>query len=313
MPAGERTQESYWTGLWERGGALAPIDVDDAGLQNHADLARHRYLQEALSDLPPGSALLEIGAAQSRWLPYFHRVLGFAVTGLDYSAVGCERTRSLLAEAGVPGEMVCADLFDPPPALLGVFDVVASFGVVEHFDDTGACLAACARYLKPGGRMITTIPNMRGSLGLLQRWADRAIYDTHRPMSPAELAAAHREAGLRVVGCGYHLGANWRAVAMGPRLSGRKGKLLRHVLAGLTKAVWQADRLGLTLPPNGLTSPYVVCMAVKGDAGSGSRQARPGRVGAYSRNPPGAATGGQIRGSRSHGWRSAEGEHPLVP
>jgi SAM-dependent methyltransferase len=62
----------------------------------------------------------------------------------------------VLDAAGVPGEIVCADLFAPPPHLLAQFDVVVSFGVVEHFDDTAACVAACARLVKPGGLMVTT-------------------------------------------------------------------------------------------------------------------------------------------------------------
>ncbi|WP_437830178.1 methyltransferase domain-containing protein [Sorangium sp. So ce1153] len=36
-------------------------------------------------------------------------------------------------------------------------DAVVSPGVVEHFEDTAGCLRACARYLRPGGPIITEV------------------------------------------------------------------------------------------------------------------------------------------------------------
>lgn len=261
---GKKTDEAYWSGLWSTTTLPKPIDIADNSIANHGNLARHRYLSNVLGDLRRGSRLLEIGAAQSRWLPYFHKQFGFAPTGLDYSEIGCERARELLVHAGVPGEVVCADLFSPPAGLLGRFDAVVSFGVVEHFDDTAGCLAALASYLKPGGRVVTTIPNMAGGLGLLQRWVDRTIFETHVPLTDAELARAHVAAGLEVVDSGYLLSANWRSVATGnERLSRPAERLIRHGLSVTTKLMWQAERLGFGLPPNRLTSPYVCCTALR--------------------------------------------------
>jgi hypothetical protein len=73
---------------------------------------------------------------------------------------------------------------------------VATVGVVEHFVDTSRCVAACSRFLKPGGVIITMIPNMRGMLGWLQKRIDRQIFDGHVALDPTQLAAAHRDAGL---------------------------------------------------------------------------------------------------------------------
>ena len=258
-------EASYWSANWARERTLPPpVDPAGPGLGNSIDRAWDRYFRDALADLPPGARLLEIGAARSRWLPYFARHFGLSVTGLDYAELGCQQARAMLARAGEPGEVVCADLFAPPPDLLGGFAVVVSFGVVEHFPDTAACIAACARFLAPGGRMITTLPNMRGTVGGLQRLLDPAIYRIHVPLRPGDLRRAHERAGLDVVQCGYAMPANWRVVVVDPKRPGRR--LLRRSLAAATDLVWAADRIGLSLPPNRLTSPYVTCLARSGAA-----------------------------------------------
>ncbi len=253
-------EEGYWGANWARERALPrPVDPTDASLANSVDRAWHDFFRAALADLPPGSRLLEIGAARSRWLPYFARNFGLRVTGLDYSQEGCDQARAILARAGQQGDVVCADLFNPPAALLGRFDLVASFGVVEHFQDTAGAIAACARLLAPGGRMITTVPNLTGAIGTLQRLLDPKVYGIHVPLGPRELRVAHERVGLDVDRCGYLMPANWRVVVVPP--TGRGRRLARRALGGATKLVWAADRLGARVPPNRLTSPYVACVA----------------------------------------------------
>ena len=80
-------------------------------------------------------------------------------------------------------------MFDPPDDMKGQYDLVMSFGVVEHFKDTTACLKACAAFVKPGGQMFTMIPNMTGLVGSLQKIIDRNVYDIHVPLSCKMLMA----------------------------------------------------------------------------------------------------------------------------
>ena len=42
----------------------------------------------------------------------------------------------ILSIEGVKGDIVCADFFSPPESMIEEFDVVISFGVLEHFEDT---------------------------------------------------------------------------------------------------------------------------------------------------------------------------------
>ncbi len=114
----------------------------------------------------PAESLSSRSAARDRpEFPHFGTESGFEVNGLDYSLVGCEQARAILAHACVPGRILYGDLFAPPNELLGSQEVVITFGVVQHFADTAGCVRALARLMKPSGTLITIIPNLTGVLG----------------------------------------------------------------------------------------------------------------------------------------------------
>jgi SAM-dependent methyltransferase len=213
--------------------------------------------------------LLEIGCAQSGWLPYFARQWGCRVAGLDYSDLGCLKTRALLAREGIAGEIFHQDMFCPEPAQLAGFDLVFSNGVVEHFEDPAAVLAQMAVYLKPGGRMITVVPNLAGWLGSFQRWVSPEVMATHLPLTREELAGVHEKAGLQPHCCAYLAFLHLSVVNPGDRWQGwrkvgfLKSLKLASVLAGTLRRVCPGLR------PNRYTAGYIVCIAVK----PGSRKA----------------------------------------
>lgn len=81
----------------------------------------NRFLVDQAAGLAPGRAL-DVGAGEGRnaiWLAE----QGWAVTAVDFSAVGCAKGRQLAASRGVAVDWVVADVtvWDPPPA---AFDLV---------------------------------------------------------------------------------------------------------------------------------------------------------------------------------------------
>ena len=261
-PASARVPHVYWDELW-RGDALpAPIDPRLGDIANHANRRFDALFRRCFAGLGTANArLLEIGCARSAWLPYFRREFGFEIVGLDYSSTGCAKAAEILESAGVPGRIVEADFFDPPSDMQSAFDVVVSFGVIEHFDDTASALAACRAYLRPGGMAITIIPNLSGLLGVFQRRIDQKIYDMHLPLDREQFAEAHQRAGFDVESCAYFLSANWY-VLRAQRFEGTFLHLpFRIVTGGLSRIIWGLERIGFRLPANSLTSPYVVCIA----------------------------------------------------
>jgi SAM-dependent methyltransferase len=259
---GDKAGRSYWDAVWQGQPLPTPLDPRDASVRNHIERRFHQYFVAALGGRETaGRLLLEVGAGHSRWLPYFAREFGFAVSGIDYSPVGCAQGEAILRQAGVSGRVLLADFFAPPAEMLGAYDVVVSIGLVEHFDNTAACVASLARFLRPGGLLITVIPNLAGAVGWIQRRVCRAIYDVHVPLDREELRDAHEAAGLSVVRCDYFQGADLTAVNLAC-WSGRwfYPALTRLVFAG-SLLMWALDEKGRWLRPSRLASRYVVCSA----------------------------------------------------
>ena len=179
------------------------------------------------------------------------------VEGIDYSALGCEQARATLTKAGVPGKIHQVDLFEPPESLCKRFDVVFSFGVLEHFLPTERALAQLAKFARPGGRIVTIIPNMTHAIGWLQKIADSQTYDVHVPLDARDLERAHEACGLALLESSYIGTVNWSVVNFA-RLSGRWWyPSIVRLAAWASKGVWLAEAMGMPEVANRLTSPYV--------------------------------------------------------
>lgn len=261
MGAGEKAPQRYWESLWRTATLPRPVRPHDCGVNHFLDRAFHRAFSAILAGHRGGSfRLLEAGCAQSAWLPYFAQEFGCAVAGIDYSPTGCERARLVLAAAGVDGDIVLGNFLEPPAAMLGSFDAVVSFGVIEHFEDTAGVVRALARFLKPGGVLVATVPNMAGFIGRVQRSIDRATFELHRPLTPDDLSAAAAAAGLVAVSCRPFLLFNLGAVSIArllphPLLHGA----CRLFFAGTSRAVWAVQRLTGEDATGPWLAPYLWC------------------------------------------------------
>jgi 2-polyprenyl-3-methyl-5-hydroxy-6-metoxy-1,4-benzoquinol methylase len=252
----------YWDENWRRASSNA-IPGSDSRSRSYFWHRMDSALAKCLGDQDwVGCRLIEIGAGASEWLPYLGRRFGFKVEGLDYSSIGCQRARENLAKHDVPGVIHQSDMFDPPILLLGQYDVVVSFGVVEHFSDTRSAIEACAAFLKPGGLIITLIPNMKGLHGWLYRIFDKKIFDIHVPLSSRDLVRAHIEAGLKVFLSEYLLGLPGVADQNRNEPVAVR-RMLRRMMFYLSRFYWGLEARGLGIPENPLTSPYIVCAAKK--------------------------------------------------
>lgn len=265
---GKKTAKGYWDDMWQSSEAANSIDPRQSGIKNYTARMFHNYFQRVFSTLNSDqSRLLEIGCANSAWLPYFSKEFGFEVTGLDYSEVGCTSTRKNLVRNNINGEVVCADLFSPPAHMLGRYDVVVSFGVVEHFDDTAKCLAALSKLLKDGGLLITNIPNMSGAIGFVQKHINRPVYDIHNPIDSNRFHQAHEDAGLKIIECNYFMSTSFGVCNLNGIPEGTiKWLLKKLVLAFLTRCsmlVWLIEEKSTAFPARRLFSPYINCVVMK--------------------------------------------------
>jgi SAM-dependent methyltransferase len=134
---------------------------------------------------PPANArILEIGCGTGHNLAMLSRFGDVEATELEPDArkLASERLGRPVAEAALPDlSMFPADHFD----------LVALLDVLEHVEDDAAALAAIHGRLKPGGKLLVTVP--------ANRWmwtAHDAAHHHHRRYQKGELAAAVKAAGF---------------------------------------------------------------------------------------------------------------------
>lgn len=150
--------------------------------------ARREILSEYLTrfgNLPKDARILEIGCGTGHNLPML------AQFG-DVDAIEIDETAAAKASERL-GKPIGSS---PLPELVGVkpgsYDLVAVLDVVEHVADDIAALKAMATALKPGGKILITVPAHQWM------WSAHDVVNHHkRRYSKGTLTAALEEAGLK--------------------------------------------------------------------------------------------------------------------
>ena len=211
--------------------------------------------------------IIEIGAGDSSMLLDIVKRFRLEgnIYGLDYLPEGCKRLEARSAISGVHVNVVCADLFIPPEDLLERFDVVLSFGVVEHFQDLTSVVRAIGRYASKDGLIFTLIPNNKeGIYGWLMKKFNEQVYKAHVMYSKQDLENAHRDAGLQILECKYLVSSNFGMLSwcFAHRKRGTLFWLYKQ-LTRISKIIWLFESKFGCFKPTPLFSPYILCIARK--------------------------------------------------
>lgn len=265
----DKAGRGHWDNTERNLATKVEVFAPKSGLRGFARRAWH---EELLADLAamagPSAELMELGCGGSAFLPYFANQLKFQVSGIDYSATGLEIARQACEAQGVTPSLYCGNILDVPGECRDRYDVVVSFGLLEHFTDTDATVAAFAKFLRPGGRILTVIPNMQGVCGLGQRMLAPEVFRLHEVITAEELADAHSRVGLTVRKSCYFLFTNFGVINPGNR-PGLVKSLLFSGLRGATALTWALESAVGRLKPNHFSSPYIICVADKPSDGIG--------------------------------------------
>ena len=125
------------------------------------------YLDELIkvfeTHLPRGESrtALEIGGAPGGYLAFMHRGLGYDITVLDYSELGCRMAKKNFEPLAFL-RLCLVGMCSKPADRLPRFDLVFSLGLIEHFSEPEHVIQAHLRYLKPGGTLMIGCPNFLG-------------------------------------------------------------------------------------------------------------------------------------------------------
>jgi SAM-dependent methyltransferase len=215
---------AYWDRVWAS--------------RRRRSLGRLSYFSHMMGRLfarytPPGAMVLEIGCGDSAWVPFL-AARGCRVWGIDYSPAGLALVDARLRASGLSARLVQGDALGPNDLPTAAFDLVYSLGVVEHFRDPVPVLRRFAEYTRPGGLVLTLVPNLSGIWGSLQARLDRSVYDVHVPHDAARLDRIHADAGMRAVEPAHYVGVFGLSLLHSPRLAARAPR----VAACLTGAGW---------------------------------------------------------------------------
>ncbi|MFC1579340.1 class I SAM-dependent methyltransferase [Thermodesulfobacteriota bacterium] len=107
-------------------------------------------------------SILEIGGAPGQYLAYMAKHFSYRIHALDYSGIGCEKTRENFSLLNLNGPIYQRDLLADDISDLPGFDIVYSLGFIEHFADPAVIVERHVALLKPGGLLLIGMPNFLG-------------------------------------------------------------------------------------------------------------------------------------------------------
>ncbi len=181
----EFTDKDYWADYWKK---YTPFVV-----------RKDILFSDLLDQMPDGDlSCLEIGGFPGSYGIYMHQYKHYASTLLDFYINDdiMNRTLQLNAVEKKDIEVIQGNVFEVN--IEKQFDLVMSFGFIEHFSDTEAILKKHFDFLKKGGSFLITLPNLKGLLGKITKKFDYDAFITHNleSMDIAHLKDILRKTGV---------------------------------------------------------------------------------------------------------------------
>ena len=169
----ELTTEEFWNNYWRN--IQLPNTVNPGFT---FDRCLSEKLKKRIQETGIKGSVLEIGAAPGKWLAYLFEIGEFKPSGLDYSSAGVDAMKENFKMLNItPDDFYIGDFFQIEPKKK--YDVVMSFGFIEHFENTDNVIEKHLQWLKPGGVLVLGVPNFNSIHGLLQYFLKRSILRVH--------------------------------------------------------------------------------------------------------------------------------------
>ncbi|MDO9027859.1 MAG: class I SAM-dependent methyltransferase [Candidatus Roizmanbacteria bacterium] len=184
--------KNCWEDVWQR--VTLPQDRDRKRFHElHAVFSRY---------LPSGRiTFIEVGCAPGSWMSYFALNFGYIVSGLEYAEAAYEKTIENLRLLSIPAQVHLADFFEFEG---DTYDVVFSYGFVEHFKDIDRVISRLSALCRPGGYIVTVIPSLEGLNWWISRHFRPEVAAGHYPITGAELKILHERNSMITLWSGLY-------------------------------------------------------------------------------------------------------------
>ena len=156
--------------------------------------------------LPKGGSCFEVGCYPGRFLIYLGKNFDYTVSGIDWMPGSKGVLENRLRSYGLKVGTIIEDDF-LKTRIESKYDVVCSFGFIEHFQDIESIFRLHANLLKPNGILMISCPNYRKVRYLLSKWLEPESLQHHnlKMMDFAEWTKPLEENGLEVLHQNYYL------------------------------------------------------------------------------------------------------------
>lgn len=214
-----------------------------------------------------GAKALEVGSAPGFNLIRLHQTFGFDPFGVEYSPPGVELNREIFKLNGIaPQNVIQADFLSAPfqERYRNQFDLVMSFGFIEHFSDVEEVISKHVHVLSSGGHLVVTIPNLRGVNYFLSWVFQKDVIPLHNTsiMHRQTFCTLFARLGVTPLMCGYYGTFNfglfntsrvsWKRHLL--KLSGDAQRLLNAIFRIV---------FGARGAESGYFSPYLIFVGIK--------------------------------------------------
>lgn len=149
---------------------------------------------------------LEIGSFPGSYIPAIGRK-GYQLSGIDFNKRNADELPKWLSSLGLPvGEFWSGDFFEFIKQHATKYDLVCSFGFIEHFENYKEVIQSHIDLLRPSGKIIITTPNFRGWMQYLpHKFFDNDNLKKHnlKSMDPAQWCKVLEANGFEIKFCGW--------------------------------------------------------------------------------------------------------------
>lgn len=243
------TDNAFWKNFWEsKKNLIFKVKPNYTFAEELKNIITHKNIKTAI----------ELGGFPGYYAIFLRKYFSLDTTLFDYY-IHQEIIEKLFAEndlALADIKIIEADLFSYEPST--TYDLVSSFGLIEHFQDTQDIIKRHIHFLNDKGTLFITLPNFKGVNGWIQKVFDPYNYRKHyiQCMDIDFLSATAKNLNLQDVQVFYSGGfSTW--------LENKENK--PFLVSAFVKMVWLLGKIVhkiLRIESKWL-SPYIVLIATK--------------------------------------------------